>query len=254
MLFGIEAAAREAGHRLTFVTASGSGDDMTSTLEQLRTSHVEGVIVVAPVRQVVDAVTGVKPGMPLVVVGGDPETGVGTVTIDQREGARLATRHLLGLGHRTVHHVRGPKDWIDADARVHGWTDALRSYPAPKGRMVVGDWGARRGYAAGNRLAQQRDVTAIFAANDQTALGVIRALHDAGRRVPLEVSVVGFDDTPESAYFSPALTTIRQDFDEVGRRCVQLLLSIIDEDPVERHLVVPVELVVRESSGPPPRA
>jgi DNA-binding LacI/PurR family transcriptional regulator len=225
-LFGIESAARAAGHRLTFVTASGTGGDMSSTLEQLRTSHVEGVIVVAPVRQVVDAVTGVKPDMPLVVVGGDPEADVATVTIDQHEGARLATRHLLDLGHRTVHHVRGPKDWIDAGARVRGWSDALRAYPAPRGRSAVGDWGAGSGYAAGRRLAEQRDVTAVFAANDQTALGVIRALHDAGRRVPRDVSVVGFDDTPESAYFVPALTTIRQDFTEV----------------------------VRESAGPPLRA
>jgi DNA-binding LacI/PurR family transcriptional regulator len=251
-LFGIEAAAREAGHRLTFVTASGSGGDMTTTLDQLRTSHADGVVVVAPVRQVVDAIAGIKPGMPLVVVGGDPEARVATVTIDQREGARLATRHLLDLGHRTVHHVRGAKDWIDADARVRGWTDALHSYPAPKGRSVVGDWGAASGYAAGKRLAKQHDVTAIFAANDQTAIGVIRGLLDFGRRVPEEVSVVGFDDAPESAYLSPALTTIRQDFNEVGRRCVELLLSIIDGESLERHIVVPAELVVRESSGPPP--
>ena len=95
-----------------------------------------------------------------------------------------------------------------------------------------------------------RAVTAIFAANDQTALGVIRALHDAGRRVPEDVSVVGFDDTPESAYFLPPLTTIRQDFGEVGRRCVELLLTLADGDPVERHVVVPAELVVRESTAP----
>jgi DNA-binding LacI/PurR family transcriptional regulator len=252
VLFGIEAAAREAGHRLTFVTASGSNGDMTTTLDQLRTSHVEGVIVVAPVRQVVNAIAGTKPGMPLVVVGGDPDAGVATVTIDQREGARLATRHLIDLGHRTVHHVRGAKDWIDADARARGWTDTLRSCRAPKGRSLVGDWGAASGYAAGTRLAKDRDMTAIFAANDQTALGVIRALIDAGLRVPQDVSVVGFDDAPESVYLSPSLTTVRQDFNEVGRRCVELLLTIVDGDSLERQIVVPVELVVRESSGPPP--
>ena len=93
-------------------------------------------------------------------------------------------------------------------------------------------------------------MTAVFAANDQTALGVIRAFGEAGLRVPEDVSVVGFDDTPESAYYVPALTTIRQDFSEVGRRCVELLLSLVDGTAVERHVVVPAQLVVRESTGP----
>jgi DNA-binding LacI/PurR family transcriptional regulator len=251
-LFAIEAAAREAGHRLTFVTTSRDDSDMASTLEHLRTSHVEGVIVVAPIRQVVEAVTGLDPGVPLVVVGSSPEMAAATVTIDQREGARLATRLLLDLGHRTVHHVRGPKDWIDADARLRGWADAVHSHSAPRVRAVVGDWGARSGYVAGARLAGEADVTAVFAANDQMALGVLRALHDAGRRVPEDVSVVGFDDTPESAYFLPALTTIRQNFGEVGQRSVELLLSIIDGTVTERHVVVGAEVVRRESAAPPP--
>ena len=233
------------------MTASPGGGDMSSTLEHLRTSDVEGVIVVAPVRQVVDAITGVDPGVPLVVVGGDPEMVVATVTIDQQAGGRLATEHLLNLGHTTVHHVRGPKDWIDADARVRGWGDALRSGKAPRRRVIVGDWGARSGYAAGLRLAREPGVTAVFAANDQMALGVIRAFHDGGRRVPADVSVVGFDDTPESAYFVPALTTIRQNLGEVGRRSVQLILSMIDDTVTERHVVVAAGLVERESTSPP---
>ncbi len=252
MLFGIEAAAREAGHLLSFVTLSRSGNDMAATLERLRASHVQGVIVVAPVRRVVEAVTRLEGDMPLVVVGGPPGLGAPTVAIDQFEGARIATRHLLDLGHRTVHHVSGPQSWIDATARMRGWSDALRTRPAPRGVSVAGDWGAGKGYAAGSRLAGDPDVTAIFAANDQTALGVIRGLHDAGRRVPEDVSVVGFDDTPESGYFLPPLTTIRQDFGEVGRRCVQLLLALADGEPVERHVVVPPELVVRASTAPPP--
>ena len=140
--------------------------------------------------------------------------------------------------------------WIDAAARARGWADALRGAGAVPGRPLVGDWTAAGGYAAGSRLAADRHVTAVFAANDQTALGVIRALHDHGRRVPRDVSVVGFDDTPESGYFVPALTTIRQDFGEVGRRCVDLLRSVVDGGVSERHVVVPAELVVRESTAP----
>ena len=164
----------------------------------------------------------------------------------------MATRHLLDLGHRTVHHVAGPQTWVDATARMRGWSDALRAYPAPRGRYLAGDWSARRGHDAGMRFARDADVTAVFAANDQTALGVIRGLHDAGRRVPEDVSVVGFDDTPESGYFLPPLTTVRQDFGEVGRRSVELLLSLTDGEPAERHVIVPAELVVRASTAPPP--
>ena len=131
--------------------------------------------------------------------------------------------HLLDLGHRTVHHVRGPRNWIDAAARTRGWSEALRAAEVPRPRPLVGDWSAAGGAAAGTRLALDPEVTAVFAANDQTALGVVRALLDVGRRVPEDVSVVGFDDTPESAYFAPPLTTIRQDFGELGRRCVALL-------------------------------
>ncbi len=252
ILFGVEAAARAAGHLLSFVTLSPTGEDMTSTLAHLRASHVEGVIVVAPVQPVIDAVGQIEENIPLVVVGGDPLRSAATVTIDQVEGARMATRHLLDLGHRTVHHVRGPKSWVDAAARMDGWSDALRTQRSPRVAPLVGDWSARGGYAAGIRLARDPDVTAVFAANDQTALGIMRALHEAGRNVPDDVSLVGFDDTPESGYFLPALTTIRQDFAEVGSRSVGLLLSLMDGDLAERHIVVPPKMVVRNSSAPPP--
>ncbi len=251
ILFGIEAAARAAGHLLSFVTLSRTGKEMASTLEHLRASHVEGVIVVAPVTPVIEAVGRIDKNMALVVVGGDPRRSAATVTIDQVEGARMATGHLLDLGHRTVHHVRGPRTWVDAAERTRGWTEALRASGAARTPPLVGNWSAGGGYAAGRRLAEDPAVTAVFAANDQTALGIVRALHEAGRRVPGDVSVVGFDDTPESSYFLPALTTIRQDFGEVGRRSVELLLSLMDGQAAERHIVVPAQLLVRESAAAP---
>jgi len=254
MLFGIEAAARAAGHVLTFLTIEPTGRDLGGTLERLRASHVDGVVVVAPVQPVVDAVVKVERERPLVVVGGNPDAGTPTVTIDQEGGARVATRHLLDLGHATVHHVRGPRNWIDARARARGWAEALRAAGAGRRTPAVGDWSAAGGFASGTRLAADHDLTAVFAANDQMALGLLRALRDAGRRVPEDVSVVGFDDTPESAYFVPALTTIRQDFGAVGRACVDLLLALIEGNGAERHVVVPSSLVVRNSTAPPPAA
>jgi DNA-binding LacI/PurR family transcriptional regulator len=252
MLYGIEAAARGAGHVLSFVTMAPGADEIGATLDHLRAAHVEGVIVIAPVRPVIDAVADLDADLPLVVVGGDPSVRTSTVTIDQEAGARMATAHVLGLGHRTVHHVSGPADWIDATERQRAWAETLEAHGAPPGRFVEGDWTAQGGYAAGTQLAQDPTVTAVFAANDQTALGILRALHEHGRSVPDDVSVVGYDDIPEAAYLVPPLTTVRQDLGEVGRRGVELLLALVDGGPAQRHVMVAPELIVRASSAPPP--
>jgi DNA-binding LacI/PurR family transcriptional regulator len=252
MLYGIEAAARRAGHVLSFVTMAPGADEIGATLDHLRAAHVEGVIVIAPVRPVIDAVADLDADLPLVVVGGDPSVRTSTVTIDQEAGARMATAHLLGLGHRTVHHVSGPADWIDATERQRAWAETVEAHGAPPGRFVEGDWTAQGGYAAGTQLAQDPTVTAVFAANDQTALGILRALHEHGRSVPDDVSVVGYDDIPEAAYLVPPLTTVRQDLGEVGRRGVELLLALVDGGPAQRHVMVAPELIVRASSAPPP--
>ena len=228
-----------------------SGEDMAATFDRLRAAHVDGVIAVAPVREVVEAAARIQGDLPLVVVGGDPTTGSPTVTIDQEEGARRATRHLLDLGHRTVHHVRGPQNWIDAAARVRGWSETLRAAAVPRPRPLVGDWSAARRLRRRHPPCPDPEVTAVFVANDQTALGVVRGLLDAGRRVPEDVSVVGFDDTPESAYFAPPLTTIRQDFGEVGQRCVALLHDVIEGTESNGHVVVPAQLIVRASTSGP---
>ena len=253
MLFGIEAAARTADHALTLVMLRRSdSEEMRSTLEHMRGLQVEGAIIIAPVRQVVDAIKELDDDLPLVVVGGDPSISSSTVTIDQREGARLATDRLLGLGHATVHHISGPQSWIDAAERVRGWKDALRAHGVRGANIQVGDWSAGGGYTVGRRLARDNSVTAVFAANDQTAMGLLRALHEEGRSVPEDVSVVGFDDTPESGFFLPPLTTVRQNFVEVGEQCVHLLLSQLDGASGDHvHITIAPELIVRESSAPP---
>jgi LacI family transcriptional regulator len=173
------------------------------------------------------------------------------VTIDQFAGAQLATQHLLDLGHETVWHVAGPRDWPEALLRIEGWRATLSAAGVRTPPMLHGDWSPRSGFEAGRELAASPDVTAVFAANDQMALGVLHAFHRAGIKVPEQVSVVGFDDMPEAEYFSPALTTIRQDFDEVGRRGLQTLMSMIDDSGADvPEIPVTPRLVVRSSTGP----
>ncbi|GAA3102930.1 hypothetical protein GCM10020001_020080 [Nonomuraea salmonea] len=189
--------------------------------------------------------------MPAVAVEGTHSADVSVVCIDQAEGARLATRHLLDQGHETVWHVSGPHDWLETEGRLEGWRSALEEAGRPVPEPLAGDWSPRAGYEAGKSLAAMDGVTAVFAANDQMALGVLRALSEKGVRVPDQMSVVGFDDIPESEFFSPPLTTVRQDFDVVGRHCIEVLLRQIDVGPTAfERLVVRPSFVVRASTAP----
>ena len=128
-----------------------------------------------------------------------------------------------------MHHVAGPQRWFAARERLEGWRAALAAANAAEPPVVEGDWSAASGYAAGRALAGNPDVTAVFAANDDMAIGLIRALTEAGRRVPEEVSVVGFDDIPIAAYVTPPLTTVPQPFDAVARQGLALLVHTIEK-------------------------
>jgi DNA-binding LacI/PurR family transcriptional regulator len=178
---------------------------------------------------------------------------VPVVSVDQRAGAIAATRHLLDLGHRTVRHLAGPPEYFEARQRIVGWRSALESAGAEVVPPVSGDWSARSGYELAGSLLGSGDVTAVFVANDQMALGVLRHLHEQGRRLPDDISIVGFDDIPEAPYFSPPLTTVRQDFMEMGRRSLHLLLEQIEGGSRSTaRVTVPPELIVRGTTGPPP--
>ncbi len=143
-----------------------------------------------------------------------------------------------------------PAERQEAGGRTAGWRATLEDAGADVTPPLYGDWSARSGYNAGQVLAQVPDARAIFVANDQMALGVLRALYERGRRVPQDVSVVGFDDTPESAYFIPPLTTVRQDFQRVGRAAVQLLLDQLATGTRSRdRVLINPELICRQSSS-----
>jgi DNA-binding LacI/PurR family transcriptional regulator len=189
----------------------------------------------------------------MVAVEAGPEDVIPVVAVDQFAGAVSATQHLLDLGHGNVWHISGPADWLESRERVDGWRATLRDAGIEAPPPLPGDWSARAGYDHGRRLSADSQVTAIFAANDQMALGVLRAMNEAGRPIPGAVSVVGFDDIPEAPYFTPPLTTVRQDFIEVGSRSLRLLVRMIDtgDRAPSRSLVEP-QLVVRVSTAVAP--
>ncbi|MFF8478912.1 substrate-binding domain-containing protein [Streptomyces sp. NPDC015414] len=252
MLFAVEEAARSHGYYISLANLSAvDRASMREALDRLIRASVEGIVVIAPVVAAVNAMDGLATQTPLVMVEAGDRTGPGAF-VDQEAGARLATAHLMDLGHRTVHHVRGPQEWHEAEARVQGWLKELVDRGARVPAVLSGDWSARSGYVAGWRLAADPEVSAVFAANDQMALGVLKALRDAGRDVPGAVSVVGFDNTPESEFFSPALTTVAQDFQEAGRRCVAHLLSLVEDRAAVPQEPIKPELVIRDTTAAAP--
>ncbi|WP_019819679.1 LacI family DNA-binding transcriptional regulator [Saccharomonospora saliphila] len=260
-LYGIEQAARRAGYFVSVASVKAQdGEDVTDALERLTRQSVEGVVIIAPQRATVEALATAPSDLPLVVVEGGDGGGRPVVCVDQAEGARMMVRHLLNRGAPTVWHVAGPADWLEAQSRVEGWREELRAAGAAEPGLLRGDWSPASGYANGQLLAERPDVRAVFVANDQMALGVLRAFHEREVDVPGDVLVGGFDDIPESAYFTPPLTTIRQDFDAVGRRSIDLLLTRIADgaspaastgaaaDAAETTAVVPPDLVIRQST------
>lgn len=249
MVYGIEQAARDAGYFVSIASVRElSRNAVLDAVNRLREQAVEGIAAIVPKDSACAALDAVPAGTAIVGVGIGPTSGVPMVGMDNTAGAAMATRHLLDLGHRTVHHIAGPAGWPEARERRTGWRKTLADAGVPVPDALAGDWSSRSGYAMGQRLARDPDVTAVFCANDHMALGVLRALHEVGRRVPDEVSVVGFDDIPEAPFMIPPLTTVQQHFGEMGRRAMQLLVDLATgADPHGQVLLAPT-LLVRGSS------
>nr|WP_323384755.1 LacI family DNA-binding transcriptional regulator [Streptomyces calidiresistens] len=255
LLAAFEWAAGTAGFSVS-VRRVGVLDrpSIAAAVEHHRDQRVAGIVVIAPTASANEALAEIPSTVPVVTVDGDPLRGTALVTVDQEAGAMAATRHLLEAGHPTVWHVSGPSDWFDAAGRVRGWRRALEEAGAEVPPVTPADWSAAAGYRAGQMLARMPEVTAVFAANDHLALGILRAMHERGRSVPGDVSLIGFDDVPEAAYYIPPLTTVRADFDEVAGETLHLLLRRITDGetgPVRR--ILSPTLVERVSVAAPAR-
>jgi DNA-binding LacI/PurR family transcriptional regulator len=247
----IETAAREAGYRLS-ITNITSNDyaSIKSGLDYLLSQAVEALIVLAPQVRVFEAIHDLQVGVPFVSLEATGSDTSHSLWVDQVLGARLATRHLIDLGHTDIVHISGPQDWIEAEARMQGFLRELSEADLQTRAPVLGDWTASFGYYAGLELLRYRDFTAAFIGNDQMALGFMHACREWGLSVPGDISIVGFDDIPESAHFAPPLTTVRQNFTEIGRRAVALLLGELRGDTGLSHDPVQPELIVRSSTAP----
>ncbi|MGW1024708.1 LacI family DNA-binding transcriptional regulator [Streptomyces sp. NPDC002577] len=254
-LFALEEAARAKGYLVSTVSLRKlTVKTLSEALDRLIEGGVDGLLTVAPQQSAAAALAELTTPLPVVTVGS--WAGIPGVTVDQHLGARLATGHLLDAGHRSVWHIAGPEDWQEAQDRADGWRAALDAAGIEPPEPLSGDWSPLSGYRAGQELVGRAgpELTAVFVANDQMALGVLRALREAGLHTPRDVAVVGFDDIPEAEFFAPPLTTVRQDFTAVGRRSITLLLDRIEggEASTTPRIVIEPQLIVRTSTSPLP--
>jgi DNA-binding LacI/PurR family transcriptional regulator len=252
---GIQQRALEAGYTTLLCTTEGDPEREEQYLSLLRAKQVDGALVDGLVLPPDRVARFVADGFPIVCLDRDVDSAsVPLVQVDNRLGGKLATEHLLSLGHTRVAHVAGAPELGISEERVAGYREALAEAgiePDPA-LVVVGSFTLEGGYEAAKSLLARGCPTAIFAANDLSAIGVINAIVESGRRVPADVSVVGFDDLRLSAYTTPSLTTIHQPALEIAERAMQLLLDLSNGRKVRRlrHLLEPA-LVVRGSTAPP---
>jgi LacI family transcriptional regulator len=257
VIHGLDLKARERGFHILVTRASSNAEDLTTALRSMR-GRVDGLIVMAPVLDQADAIGPSLGDLPTVLL--NPEAGSAqrdSISIANREGARAVVRHLIRLGHRRIALITGPARNIDSRQRLEGYQDAIRESEAERSDDLVygGDFGERSGYdAAVKILERSARPTAIFAANDYMAVGVIGALADAGLRMPEDMAVVGFDDIPLARYLTPPLTTVHVDMLQLGERAVDLLLDRQgpEANRSPRQELVPTTLVIRGSCGAPP--
>jgi LacI family transcriptional regulator len=247
---GMADAAAQLGYQLTFSTLTQK--ELEHRLDTAENRMIDGVILNAPkLKLSYERLAKLCRDIPFVQIGAEVGARKPSVVYDQKHGAKLATQHLIDLGHRQIAHIAGSSGIIDGEARHESWLETLTQNGLTPGPVIEGDFSANTAYLGVKKLLETAaDFTAIFATNDWSALGAVHALMEHGLRVPEDVSIVGFDDVSPSAHFTPPLTTIRQDFDTVGKMAVEYLISLIEKPgtPVYQSVLVP-ELVIRQSSG-----
>jgi DNA-binding LacI/PurR family transcriptional regulator len=251
-LFHLEQAARRHAYTLALVSLPDlSSEGVARGIEAILARGVEGVVIEVPSHLLeLDALAGLPVVTSAGWVAGLPRQAL--VDVDQAGISARMTAYLLGLGHETVWHVAGPRTWDAAQNRLAGWRSALRAAGRRVPRALYGDWSARSGYELGRRLAARADVTAVFAANDQMAMGLLRAFGEAGRRIPAEVSIAGFDDIPEAEFQMVPLTTVAIDAEAAAERILAELIQMIEGNaPPSQPIYLGADLVIRNSTAPP---
>lgn len=245
-------AARRAHYAVSMASVlDGDAGSVHAAVTMLLAQNVEAIVVITARRTLLELMRGIDLRIPLIAVDSTSMAGHYSVSINQYQGACNAVEYLISLGHSEILHLAGPEDSMDAAERERGWRQTLTQHKLIAQQPMRGDWTSASGYHCGLTLESPLSFSAIFVANDQMSLGLIHALATHGVRVPEDLSVIGFDDIPEAAHFSPPLTTMRQNFKALGEDVMATLLRVLEgTDVTEAARSVP-ELVVRSSTSVP---
>lgn len=249
-VMNIERMIRRRGYALITTSVEAmTFDALRQGVRNLKLHQVDGIVLMTPIREVeLERATALCGETPFVMLDIELGKALPSVVIDQKQGARLAVQHLINRGHRHIAELHGPLDWVDAKLRHDGFLETLKLADLMPAATAGGNWSAQSGFDAALRLMQHQPFSAVFSHNDQMALGALRALHEHGLRVPEDVSLVGFDNIPESAFFGPPLTTVQQDFAALGEQSVDYLIGLMSNEhpPLHQRVLYP-SLIERQS-------
>ncbi len=254
MVHHMEAAARAQGYFVVTVGIDANDEDsVRSGIDHLMKLGIEGLALVTPQLRAVEIARAAVSGIPVVTLDSMYRMDELAVSVDNFAGGAAATQHLIDLGHRNIVHISGPQGWFESTTRAAGYTATmLNANLTPQ--VIDGDWQIDTGYRIGKKLdVDSKGVTALFIANDRMSFGFMHAMRERGIEVPKRLSIVGFDDLEEATYSSPPLTTLRQDFKELGNRAMNLLLSEISGISTKKLDRLIPELIKRGSTAAPPK-
>lgn len=257
LLAGLSHAARAVGFSLSTVHLDVGLDDSSGSwrgearrvLDRFLGQQADGIIVATPIQGIEQIYPELHTKAPVVTITERPPAGYASARMNSYGAALQATRHLSSLGHRRIVHISGPPARNESQERERGYRDAM--HEAGLEPWVAGgafDWHAASGAAAGRAL-RDADFTAVFAANDEIALGVMSALADGGRHAPDDYAIAGIDDMPSAAYFTPPLTSMRLDFRRLGEEAFALVHRMIGGEHAADPVVVEPTLMVRASTA-----
>lgn len=248
-LHAFQSAAREKSYKTTIYSPKDEDrDSIISGIQELISDGVDGIVIIAPQLQDTKEIINAIGKYPAVLVEGESSALLPSVNVDQLYGSYELTKYLISLGHKFIAHISGPKDWYESQKRLAGFKQALEEENLDSSFTYEGDWSAQSGYNLAKEILKNKTITSIFAGNDSMALGALKVINESGLRVPQDISLVGFDDAPESQFLSPSLTTARQDFQEVGAQALDLLLDLINNKKTSKSVAIKPKILIRESA------
>lgn len=249
-LRAMEEQASENGYFIVSVSVDAKSPTSIETgIRKMKNLGVEALVMIAPQVVSLKIARPLLGGIPIVLLDHSREQGLFSVTIDDFEGAKKATNHLIDCGHTKIGHLSGPHGWLESEVRAKGFLETCRISGLDSPIVFGGSWEPESGYNLAAEIAES-GVTGVFCANDQSAIGLMRGLHELDVAVPGDISIIGYDDMPESRYLNPPLTTIRPDFQQLGKRLMRMLVEELNGEVSVRKELIEPELIIRESVKP----